>query len=68
MDVQPHDIKVAVHGGTAIATYLVDAKTKEADEDEAKEQINRGTLVWARTDDGWKIVHWHVSELVPDEN
>lgn len=68
MDLQPQEIKVAVHGDTAIATYLVDAKTKEADEDEAKEQVNRGSLVWVRTDNGWKIVHWHVSELVPDEN
>ena len=68
MDLRPQDIKVVIHGNTAIATYLIDAKTKQADDDEAKEQVNRGSLVWAKTDDGWKIVHWHVSELVPDEN
>jgi len=67
MDLNPKNIKVAVHGDTAIATYTVDATTKEADQDETEEHINRGSLVWAKRGDGWKILHWHVSEFVANE-
>ena len=68
MKMRPKEIKVAVYGDTAIATYLIDATFKEADEDEAEEKVNRGTLVWTKKDEVWKIVHWHVSNLEPIED
>ncbi|KAA5542271.1 nuclear transport factor 2 family protein [Roseiconus nitratireducens] len=67
MELRPKDIKVTVHGDVAIATYMVDAAVKGADQDESEEQVNRGTLVWAKQGDDWKILHWHVSEFVPNE-
>jgi hypothetical protein len=68
MTLRPEYINVAVHGNIAIATYLVDAMTKDSGDDEEKQQVNRGSLVWQNTDDGWKIVHWHVSKLTTDED
>jgi ketosteroid isomerase-like protein len=68
MDLRPQDIKVTMHGTIAIATYTVDATIKEAGDDEAERHLNRGTLVWAKHSDGWKIIHWHVSQAADDDD
>jgi hypothetical protein len=68
ISLRPEYIHVAVHGKIAIATYLVDATIKEPGHDDDESQVNRGTLVWENTDDGWKIVHWHVSKLANDDD
>ena len=68
MRLRPEYIKVAVHGKIAIATYLIDATIRESDEHDEESQVNRGSLVWQHTDDGWKIVHWHVSKLATDDD
>ena len=65
---RPEYIKVAIHGEIAIATYLVDATLKESEDHDEEHQVNRGSLIWESTDAGWKIVHWHVSQLVTDED
>lgn len=66
MLLEPKEIKVTVHGKIAIATYLIDAEFKEPDADRAEAEASRGTLIWNLTDDGWKIVHWHVSNAEED--
>ena len=68
MKFRPEYISVAVHGPVAIATYLVEATLKESEDDDEETKGNRGTLVWQNTDNGWKIVHWHVSKLVGEDD
>jgi ketosteroid isomerase-like protein len=58
-DVEITDPKVDVFGNVAIVTYyLKSVLTHGAD---VKQGSRRGTLVFARTRDGWKIVHEHTS-------
>ena len=68
MTLRPEYIKVAVHGKIAIATYLIDATIKESNEHDEESQVNRGSLIWQNTENGWKIVHWHVSKLTTEED
>ena len=63
----PKNIKVTSHGNVFVATYQVDAKVKAPGEDEMTERMTRGTLVWSKTDDGLKVVHWHISEPVSED-
>jgi ketosteroid isomerase-like protein len=68
MNLRPEYLNVATHGNLAIATYLVDGTIKDNNDAEEERQVNRGTLVWQQTDQGWKIVHWHVSRLVEGDD
>lgn len=61
------DVRVTVVGDIAIVTYLA---WFEADFGEAgkEETGSRGTEVWRRTDDGWRLVHLHASVHTPGVN
>jgi ketosteroid isomerase-like protein len=55
------DPRVAVFGNVAIVTYYLDSALKKGEE--VKSGSRRGTLVFARTKNGWKIVHEHTSPV-----
>ena len=51
------DLKIDVFGEVGIATYY---REVSFDEDDQKKNVSlRQTLVFLKTDDGWKIVHEH---------
>ena len=51
------DLKIDVFGEVGIATYY---RVVSFEQDNEKKTVNlRQTLVFLRTDDGWKIVHEH---------
>ena len=54
------DPKVDVFGNVAIVTFYADSIVTYGTE--VKSGSLRGTLVFARTKDGWKIVHEHSSQ------
>ena len=61
------DIRVQVSpgGDSAVATYVVDVVTRQADGTKTKEQAYE-TDVWFKRDGKWKIVHLHYnSKEVP---
>ena len=61
------DIRVQVSpgGDAAVATYVVDVVTRQADGTKTKEQAYE-TDVWYKRDGKWKIVHLHYnSKEVP---
>jgi len=51
------DLKVDVFGNVAIATYY--PKVTFVKEGETRNVSGRQTLVFLKTDEGWKIVHEH---------
>lgn len=54
MDIQPKDMEVQMFGDCAIATFHLDDRPGV---------LNRRTIVLAKTQAGWKIVHLHASEV-----
>jgi ketosteroid isomerase-like protein len=54
MDLQPKDMRIQMFGNVAIATFHLDDRAGF---------VNRRTIVLNKTDDGWKIVHLHASEV-----
>lgn len=62
LDLQPSNIKVTIHGDVALATFYVDGEVRNPGE-EIRGVVTRCTMVWAKQDDAWKIIHWHVSDL-----
>jgi len=54
IDIQPKDLKLQIFGDCAIATLNLDDKIGF---------LNRRTIVLAKTNTGWKIVHLHASEV-----
>lgn len=59
-EVEIADPKVDVFGNVAIVTFYADSVVTYGTE--VKSGSRRGTLVFARTKDGWKIVHEHSSQ------
>lgn len=58
------DPKISVYGDVAVATVHPDVEMTFGDQAiAARRQL---TLVFARTENGWKIVHEHNSPLIPD--
>jgi ketosteroid isomerase-like protein len=57
--------EVALYGDVAIATCYEHGSFKSP-ESEREYVLNRVTFVWHKTDDGWKIVHAHYSEMKKD--
>lgn len=65
----PKYVKATIHGNVAIATYLLDGTVTESKGDESQRVLERASLIWTKTDDGWKIIHWHISKVeVPENN
>jgi hypothetical protein len=60
LKVEITDPKVDVFGNVAIVTFYADSFVTYGTE--VKSGSRRGTLVFARTKDGWKIVHEHSSQ------
>jgi len=54
MDIQPKDMKVQMFGDCAIATFHLDDRPG---------LLNRRAIVLTKTNEGWKIVHLHASEV-----
>ena len=54
MNIQPKDLKIQMFGNIAIATFHLDDKVGF---------LNRRTIVLNKTENGWKIVHLHASEV-----
>jgi ketosteroid isomerase-like protein len=54
MDIQPKDMRIQTFGDVAIATFHLDDRPGF---------LNRRTIVLNKTDDAWKIVHLHASEV-----
>jgi len=54
MDIRPRSLKVQVLGDTAIVTFHLDDR---------RGFVNRRTMLWKRTERGWKIAHLHASEV-----
>src|SRR5215471_14167894 len=54
IDIRPKDLKLQIFGDCAIATFHLDDKIGF---------LNRRTIVLAKTNTGWKIVHLHASEV-----
>jgi ketosteroid isomerase-like protein len=55
--VAPEQIRVDLFGDVAVSTFLVHVGSPEG----AVLRRTRGTLVWHRVPDGWRIVHEHFS-------
>jgi ketosteroid isomerase-like protein len=55
--VVPEQIRVDLFGTVAVSTFLVHVGSPEG----AVLRRARGTLVWHRGPDGWRIVHEHFS-------
>jgi ketosteroid isomerase-like protein len=54
MDLQARDLKIQIAGDVAIATFHLDDRPGF---------LNRRTIVLRKTDQGWKIIHLHASEV-----
>jgi ketosteroid isomerase-like protein len=59
LEVEITDPKVDVFGNVAIVTFYADSVVTYGTD--VKSGSRRGTLAFARTKDGWKIVHEHSS-------
>ena len=57
--------EVALYGDVAVVTGYAHGwfKSPEGDRENI---LNRVTLVWNKTESGWKIVHAHYSEMKKD--
>ena len=53
------DLKVDVFGSTAVTTFVMAYEVSAGGQ--AASARSRATLVWVKTDSGWKIVHEHFS-------
>ncbi len=61
-DYELEDLKISVYGEVAVVTFHANFRpTVEGNELQIYEQT---TLIFVNTDEGWKIVHEHHSELV----
>ena len=68
LSIRPKHINITMLGsGTALATYYVEGKEAQP-EDVPKHVLNRATLVLAKENDDWQIVHWHISKLETESN
>ena len=65
---QPKYIKVTTHGNVAIATFLVEGTIKSPEDDEPQRELNRASVIWNKTDSGWKMLHWHISAVETEED
>jgi ketosteroid isomerase-like protein len=54
MDIQPKGVRIQVFGNVAIVTFHLDDR---------EGFLNRRTIVLNKTEQGWKIVHLHASEV-----
>jgi len=54
MHIQPKEMRIQTFGNVAIATFHLDDRVGF---------LNRRTIVLHKTNDGWKIVHLHASEV-----
>lgn len=70
LSLSPRYLKVTMHGTTAIATCLAQGEIQGPHDDEPRAVLHRVSLIWAKTDAGWKLVHWHASsvETSPDDD
>lgn len=55
--VTPEEIRVDLFGPVAVSTFTVHVRSEAG----ALLRRNRGTLIWHRGADGWRIVHEHFS-------
>ena len=55
--VLPEQIRVDLFGDVAVSTFLVHVSSPDG----AVLRRTRGTLIWRRDADGWRIVHEHFS-------
>ena len=58
-----HDINVQVYGDTAVSVFFWDFPAVFRTDDTDVTTHGRETQVYQRTDDGWKIVHVHYSNM-----
>ncbi len=67
-DLQWRHLDAKVIGNTGIATgYLTGAVTMPGEKKPVKDTW-RTSVVWVRDGEAWKIVHFHASELLPEED
>lgn len=57
------DLKVDVFGRTAVATLIMPYEVVAGGQT-SRSRV-RGTLVWVKTDSGWKVAHEHFSAFPP---
>ena len=55
--VRPEQIRVDLFGDVAVSAFVVHVSAPEG----AVLRRTRGTLIWRRDSDGWRIVHEHFS-------
>ena len=65
---RPQYIKVTTHGSVAIATFLVEGTIKGPEDEEPQRELNRASVIWNKTDSGWKMLHWHISAVDTEED
>jgi len=64
LSLQPKHINIHPLGeGTAVATFYIQGTVSIEGREEDEHFINRGSLVFTKDGDDWKIAHFHVSEL-----
>jgi hypothetical protein len=68
INLRPKYIKVTMHGDVALATYLIEGTVQESADEDRQRQLNRVSLIWTKTDSGWKIIHWHASQSEPADD
>ncbi len=68
INLRPKYIQVTLHGNVALATYLVEGTVQESSDEDPQRQLNRVSLIWTKTDSGWKIIHWHASQSEPADD
>ena len=59
MQIEPRRLEVQRAGDIAIVTFELDDRPG---------MLNRRTLVWQKTGQGWKIIHLHASEVKTPSN
>ncbi len=64
-DFEWRDLAVEVHGESAISTAFLDGTITNADSSQVQGPWRTSTA-WVKDGGKWKIVHYHVSQLLPD--
>ena len=59
------DVRAKVHGDTAVVTAYCSGSVKQAEKDSIR-VLSKVSVVWNKSEDGWKIVHVHWSKLQAD--
>jgi ketosteroid isomerase-like protein len=65
-DFEWRDFETEVYGESAVSTAFLDGTITEPDGSQIQGPW-RSTTVWVEDGGKWKVVHYHVSQLLPDE-